>query len=68
LTISKCYDKIKESLKEPASSASFELLCKHIAKARVIADYISTMTDRYAEKKYNEIESSSTSWSVSFHE
>ncbi|MDR1700884.1 MAG: hypothetical protein LBR68_06800, partial [Lachnoclostridium sp.] len=43
-------------------------LCRHIAKARVITNYIASMTDRYAEKKYNEIVSSSTSWSVSFHE
>jgi dGTP triphosphohydrolase len=43
-------------------------LCKHVAKARIIADYIATMTDRYAEKKYNEIVSSSTTWSTSFHE
>jgi len=38
-------------------------LCKHIAKARIVADYIASMTDRYAEKKYNEIVSSSTAWS-----
>jgi dGTP triphosphohydrolase len=25
-------------------------LCKHIAKARIIADYIASMTDRMAEK------------------
>ena len=43
-------------------------LCKHMAKARIIADYIASMTDRYAEKKYDEIDSSSTSWSTSFHE
>jgi len=45
----------------------FFALCKHIAKARVIADYIATMTDRYAEKKYNEIKSSNTAWSTSFY-
>jgi len=38
-------------------------LCRHIAKARIVADYIASMTDRYAEKKYNEIVSSSTTWS-----
>jgi len=46
--------------------SEFFVLCKHIAKARVIADYIATMTDRYAEKKYNEIKTSGTVWSTSF--
>jgi len=43
-------------------------LCEHIAKARIIADYIATMTDRYAERKYNEIVSSGTTWSQSCRE
>jgi predicted deoxyguanosinetriphosphate triphosphohydrolase len=42
--------------------------CQHIAQARVVADYIACMTDRMAEKKYNEIISSSTTWSTSYHE
>jgi len=41
----------------------YKKLCKHIAKARIVADYIASMTDRYAEKKYNEIVSSNTVWS-----
>ena len=40
--------------------------CLHITKARVIADYIASMTDRMAEKKYNEIVSSSTTWSTTY--
>ena len=43
----------------------YEKLCKYLAKNRVIADYIATMTDRYAESKYNEIVSSDTSWTKS---
>jgi len=43
-------------------------LCRHITKARVVADYIACMTDRMAAKKYNEIVSSSTTWSTSFQE
>lgn len=35
---------------------------------RVIADYVSGMTDRMAEKKYNEICSSSTRWSKEYTE
>ena len=35
---------------------------------RAIADYISGMTDRMAEKKYNEICSSSTQWSKAYTE
>jgi hypothetical protein len=34
---------------------------------RIIADYISGMTDRMAEKKYNEI-NSSTYWSKEYSE
>jgi len=59
---------IEKVLKTAALYPQFLELCEHIAKARVITDYLSTMTDRYAEKKYNEIVSSSTSWSLSFHE
>jgi len=43
-------------------------LCNHISKARVITDYIACMSDRMAEKKYNEIVSSSTKWSMSYHD
>lgn len=35
---------------------------------RIIADYVSGMTDRMAEKKYNEILSSSTNWSKEYSE
>lgn len=35
---------------------------------RIIVDYISGMTDRMAEKKYNEIVSSSTNWSKEYSE
>ena len=37
-------------------------------KLRVVADYVSGMTDRMAEKKYNEICSSSTHWSKEYTE
>ena len=58
---------IGEGTIEDSNYASKRLaLCKHIAKARVIADYIASMTDRMAEKKYNEIVSSSTAWSTSY--
>lgn len=39
-----------------------------VIRLRVIADYISGMTDRLAEKKYNEIFSSTTSWTKEFSE
>ncbi len=39
-----------------------------VIKLRVIADYVSGMTDRLAEKKYNEIKSSTTSWTKEFTE
>ncbi len=35
---------------------------------RIIVDYVSGMTDRMAEKKYNEILSSSTNWSKEYSE
>lgn len=41
---------------------------KNVILLRVIADYISGMTDRLAEKKYNEIYSSSTQWSKEYSE
>lgn len=37
-------------------------------KLRAIADYVSGMTDRMAEKKYNEICSSSTQWNKAYTE
>ena len=46
-----------------ADSEKYYELCRHIAKARIVADYIASMTDRFAENKYNEIISSSTMWS-----
>lgn len=45
-----------------------EVFAKDAVKLRIIADYISGMTDRMAEKKYNEICSSSTQWSRAFTE
>ncbi len=47
---------------------SNEAFAKDAIKLRIIADYISGMTDRMAEKKYNEICSSSTQWSRAFTE
>lgn len=41
---------------------------KDAIKLRVIADYVSGMTDRMAEKKYNEICSSGTQWSKAYSE
>jgi predicted deoxyguanosinetriphosphate triphosphohydrolase len=41
-------------------------VCRHIAKARVIADYIASMTERFAEKKYTEIVSSQASWTTAY--
>lgn len=35
---------------------------------RIIVDYVAGMTDRMAEKKYNEIISSSTNWSKEYSE
>lgn len=45
-----------------------DIFAKDAIKLRIIADYISGMTDRMAEKKYNEICSSSTQWSKAFTE
>lgn len=53
---------------ESDKMAAYNALCRHITKARVIADYIASMTDRMAEKKFNEIISSNTAWSDSYHE
>lgn len=59
---------------EKMESAICELIDSNIQFAtdairlRVIADYISGMTDRMAEKKYNEICSSSTQWSKAYTE
>lgn len=39
-----------------------------VIKLRIIVDYVSGMTDRMAEKKYNEICSSSTQWSKAYSE
>jgi predicted deoxyguanosinetriphosphate triphosphohydrolase len=39
-------------------------VCRHIAQARVIADYIASMTERFAEKKYTEIISSQATWTT----
>lgn len=49
------------------TKAAYKELCEHIAKARVIADYITSMTDRYAELKYTEITSSRSEWSYDYH-
>ena len=69
--LNKCKDDAETFYKEENclrknAPKGFFALCEHIAKARVVADYIATMTDRYAEQKYNEITSSSTSWSPAF--
>lgn len=45
-----------------------EELVKHVIKLRVVADYVSGMTDRMAEMKYNEICSSGTRWSKAYSE
>lgn len=45
-----------------------EKLAKEAITKRVVADYVSGMTDRMAEKKYNEILSSSTYWSKEYSE
>jgi len=65
---SNCEDILEIIRDDHGAYEEYKLLCKHIAKARIVADYIAAMTDRYAEKKYNEIKSSSTSWSYSFRE
>ncbi len=44
------------------------VIAKDTIKLRVIADYVSGMTDRMAEMKYNEICSSSTQWSKAYSE
>lgn len=41
---------------------------KEVIKLRIIADYVSGMTDRMAEMKYNEICSSGTQWSKAYSE
>ena len=46
----------------------WEKLAKEAITKRVVADYVSGMTDRMAEKKYNEIMSSSTYWSKEYSE
>ena len=43
-------------------------IINNVIRLRVIADYVSGMTDRLAEKKYNEIVSSTTSWTKEFSE
>lgn len=43
-------------------------VAKDAIKLRVIADYVSGMTDRMAEMKYNEICSSGTQWSKAYSE
>lgn len=50
------------------SRIGFTVLAKDAITLRIIADYVSGMTDRMAEKKYNEIISSSTSWSEAYSE
>jgi predicted deoxyguanosinetriphosphate triphosphohydrolase len=62
-----CDSKLSQS-NQSDDSVCFFNICRHIAKARAIADYIASMTDRFAEKKYNEIISSTPAWSTSFHE
>ena len=59
---------IEKFINEKGSKESYNALCMHISKARIVADYIASMTDRMAEKKYNEIVSSSTSWSKVYGE
>jgi len=61
-------DLLKEIESEDNIYQEYISFCRYIAKARIVADYIATMTDRYAEKKYNEIMSSSVSWSLSYRE
>ncbi|MCL2773365.1 MAG: HD domain-containing protein [Oscillospiraceae bacterium] len=41
---------------------------KKVIRARIIADYIASMTDRMATLKYNEIMSSNTKWSTDYNE
>jgi dGTP triphosphohydrolase len=38
----------------------------HLIRARVVADYIASLTDRMAIKKYDEIETSNTKWSKEY--
>lgn len=45
-----------------------ENLVKEVIKLRIVADYVSGMTDRMAEMKYNEIQSSGTQWSKAYSE
>jgi dGTP triphosphohydrolase len=51
----------------PFETKGYYNVCNHIAKARVIADYIASMTDRFAEKKYTEIVSSQAAWTTAFY-
>ena len=44
------------------------IFVKDVIILRVIADYVSGMTDRMAEMKYNEICSSGTQWSKEYSE
>jgi len=60
--------KVKEqNLDSKKSAEKFYLeLCHYIAKMRVITDYIATMTERAAIKKYDEIMSSDMNWSLPY--
>jgi len=58
----------KEGYSKTATGDFYAELGRYIAKARVIADYIASMTDRMAAMKYDEISSSGTAWSYSYHE
>lgn len=57
---------VKEKVKK--EMAEHSQLVSDAIKLRVVADYVSGMTDRMAEKKYNEICSSSTYWSKAYSE
>ena len=57
---------IANAVSQGCDSEDYQKLCYHITQARVIADYIASMTDRMAEKKYEEIMSSNTSWSTEY--
>ncbi len=59
-------DELKEQIKQLIESD--DKFAVDAIKLREIADYVSGMTDRMAEKKYNEIVSSSTHWSKAFTE
>lgn len=70
LEVLNCSKEDSEKLIETTTNniGTNDIYAKDAIKLRIIADYISGMTDRMAEKKYNEICSSSTQWSKAFTE